>query len=95
VIYPSLSVATSHKDDNLRLALEVQKQLVGQGIKVLMTRDSDVYMTLADRAAMAKQADADLLVSLHRNSYIEQTPSTNGVDNYIYLTKYTTLRVGR
>lgn len=74
------------KDDNLRLALEVQKQLLAQGIRVLMTRNSDVYVTLADRAAMANQADADLFVSLHRNSYIEHTPTSNGVENFIYLT---------
>jgi|GEM_PF-419049 len=74
------------KDDNLRLALEVQKQLLAQGIRVLMTRDTDIYVTLADRADMANQANADLFVSLHRNSYIEHTPSTNGVENFIYLT---------
>lgn len=74
------------KDDNLRLALEVQKQLLAQGIRVLMTRDQDVYVSLSDRAAMANQAGANLFVSLHRNSYIEQTPSTKGVENFIYLT---------
>jgi N-acetylmuramoyl-L-alanine amidase len=74
------------KDDNLRLALEVQKQLLAQGIRVLMTRDTDVYVTLSDRAAMANQAGADLFVSLHRNSYIMHTPTSNGVENFIYLT---------
>ncbi len=74
------------KDDNLRLALEVQKQLKAQGVDVLMTRDSDVFVELRDRANMANQADADLFISLHRNSYTEQTPDTNGVENWIYLT---------
>ena len=74
------------KDDNLRLALEVEKELRRNNIPVLMTRDSDVYVSLTDRVNMANEAGADLFVSLHRNSYIEHTPTTNGVENYIYLT---------
>jgi len=74
------------KDDNLRLGLQVRDQLLAQNIPVLMTRDSDVYVTLADRASMANEAGADLFVSLHRNSYPEQTPSAMGVENFIYLT---------
>lgn len=74
------------KDDNLRLALEVRQQLEALGVKVLMTRETDIYVTLQDRAAIANQADADLFISLHRNSYFEQTSWTMGVENYIYLT---------
>lgn len=74
------------KDDNLRLALEVEKQLTAQGVPVLMTRSTDVFVELADRAAIANAAHADLFVSLHRNSYPEQTPYSNGVENFIYLT---------
>lgn len=74
------------KDDNLRLALAVWTQMEAQGVRVLMTRTEDVFVTLQDRASMANEADVDLFISLHRNSYIEQTPETNGVENYIYLT---------
>ena len=74
------------KDDNLRLGLEVGRQLREKKIPVLMTRETDEYITLADRANMANQAGADLFVSLHRNSYPEQTPTAMGVENYIYLT---------
>lgn len=38
-----------------------------EGIKVYLTRDSDVDMELGERAAFAKEVDADLLLSLHYN----------------------------
>jgi len=74
------------KDDNLRLGLEVRDQLEAMGISYIMTRDTDVFVTLADRADIANAAGADLFVSLHRNSYPEQIPTAMGVENYIYLT---------
>ena len=74
------------KNDNLRLALAVQKQLEAQGVDVLMTRTTDVFVSLEDRARMANEAGADLFISLHRNSYPEHTPFSNGVENFIYLT---------
>ncbi|MDR2908739.1 MAG: N-acetylmuramoyl-L-alanine amidase [Oscillospiraceae bacterium] len=74
------------KDDNLALALEVQRQLERQGLQVLMTRSDDTFVELADRAAMANEADADLFVSLHRNSFTRPTDETYGIENYIYLT---------
>ena len=50
------------KDDNLRLALEVQRQLLAQGVPVLMTRDTDVFVPLADRVQMANDANASLFI---------------------------------
>jgi peptidoglycan hydrolase-like protein with peptidoglycan-binding domain len=74
------------KDDNLRLGLAVRDALKNQGVDVLMTRDTDVFIPLSERANMANQNDADLFVSLHRNSYTEPTATSYGVENYIYLT---------
>lgn len=72
------------KNDNLRLALAVRDELQKMGQQVVMTRDSDVFVPLNQRAAIANNAGADLFISLHRNSYPEQTPTTKGVDNYIH-----------
>lgn len=74
------------KDDNLRLGLEVEKALRAQGVQVLMTRSTDVFVPLAERAQMANQADADLFIALHRNSFPKETEGTKGVENFIYLT---------
>ena len=72
------------KDDNLRLALAVRDELIRLGQDVVMTRDTDVFVPLDERANIANNAGADLFISLHRNSYPEQLPTANGVENYIY-----------
>lgn len=64
-------------EDNLRLALAVQKKLEAQGVRVIMTRTDDTYLTLEERCAMANQAQADLFLSLHRNI---ASSSANGVE---------------
>jgi N-acetylmuramoyl-L-alanine amidase len=74
------------KDDNLALARLVSDEFEGQCVSVLMTRDSDTFVELRDRADMANAAKADLFISLHRNSYTEHTPTSNGTENWIYLT---------
>lgn len=56
------------KDDNLRLSQAVQKELEELGVEVVMTRDSDEFVSLDDRCKIANDAKADLFVSLHRNS---------------------------
>lgn len=85
------------KDDNLRLGLEVARQLREQGVNTIMTRDTDKTVSLQERVNIANSHNADLFVSLHRNSYIEQNENTNGVENFIYLTapEQTTGRAAR
>lgn len=57
------------KDDNLKIALEVQKYLEKYGVNVVMIRDDDSFLELDERCAKANNAKADMYVSLHRNSY--------------------------
>ncbi len=56
------------KDDNLALALVIRDELTAMGVNVVMTRDSDVFVELDDICKIANDANADLFVSLHRNS---------------------------
>lgn len=52
----------------LNTAMAMKEELEKyDGIKVYLTRDSDVDMELGERAAFAKEVDADLLLSLHYN----------------------------
>lgn len=57
----------NEKDDNLRIALEVAKELEKRNIEVVLTRDEDVFVSLDDRCKIANDCNADLFVSLHRN----------------------------
>ena len=72
------------KDDNLRLALAVQRLLQQQGQRVVMTRTTDILVPLAERSAISNRNNADLFVSIHRNS--NPSPAANGMENYVFTT---------
>ena len=65
----SVSGEVSEKNLTLALARELRDDLVKRGrVRVAMTRDDDKYLTLDDRAAVARRLDASLFVSLHMDS---------------------------
>lgn len=70
----------NEKDDNLRLAHRVRDILVENGIDVALTRNKDYFVTLEDRCVFANRCDAEIFVSLHRNS----APNASGTEIWIH-----------
>lgn len=57
------------KNDNLQLSLAVRDHLLKHPhVRVLMTRETDVFVELDERCRIANSANADFFVSIHRNS---------------------------
>jgi N-acetylmuramoyl-L-alanine amidase len=64
-------------DVALRLSRLLQKQ---PGIEVVMTRDTDVFVPLEERPAIANREGADLFLSIHANA--SRNPKAHGVETY-------------
>ena len=68
------------KNDVLELAFLIEDNLKKHsGVAVLMTRTDDVAVSLEERCEIANENNADLFVSVHRNSAI----SGNGIEAWI------------
>ena len=78
------------KDDNLRMAKLVQKELEAYGVKVIMTREEDNFLELYDRTFIANSLDVDALISFHRNAFYEKGEMSNkvsGVEIWVHSTQ--------
>lgn len=65
----SVSGEAAEKDLTLALASELRDKLVERGrVRVAMTRADDRYLTLDERAAVARRLNAAMFVSLHMDS---------------------------
>jgi N-acetylmuramoyl-L-alanine amidase len=72
---------TEEKDITLRVALKLRDILSKvPDIRVLMTRDRDVFVELEDRAKFANSHGADLFLSIHVNSHPQR--SVRGIEIY-------------
>ncbi len=69
------------KDDNLKVALLVEKYLNEMGATVIMVRADDTFYDLQERCSIANDTKSDLFVSLHRNSY---EGDENGVEIWVH-----------
>ncbi len=72
---------TYEKTITLQIAKKVQ-HLIEQELKceVIMTRDSDKTLSLEERTAIANKEGADLFISIHTNSNLNQHPY--GIETY-------------
>lgn len=58
------------KDITLAVSLEIKKRLEGnyEGVQVLLSRSTDVFLELKERTDLANKAKADVSVSVHCNA---------------------------
>lgn len=70
------------KDINFDVSNDLKKYLESKGVKVLMTRDTDVKIPLPDRTYMANEANVDLFVSVHVNS--AKNTEVSGIETHWY-----------
>ncbi|MBL1209540.1 MAG: N-acetylmuramoyl-L-alanine amidase [Geminocystis sp. GBBB08] len=68
----------------LSISQQVARILEQQGIQVRMTRDSDYFISLEGRTAMANRLNADVFVSIHANSAGANKSEVNGYETYYY-----------
>jgi N-acetylmuramoyl-L-alanine amidase len=65
----------------LDVAERLQKLLEAQpGFEVVLTRDSDNYIALDERTAIANREGADLFLSIHANA--SKQPAVSGIETY-------------
>jgi N-acetylmuramoyl-L-alanine amidase len=70
----------NEKDYTLKIAKELEKYLKLQKVKVFMTRNNDTDLTMIDRTLMLREAQPDLLISIHLNS--ADNTSVSGTSTY-------------
>lgn len=80
---PGCHGSSAHeKNVCLAMALELGRKIreAYPEIKVVFTRDKDVFVELDDRAKIANKANADLFICIHANS---ASPTAYGTETYV------------
>ena len=85
-IDPGATYGNRHEsNDNLNLSLAVEKALISQGHKVILTHRGKLHatqrLTLEQRTAIARDNKADLFVSIHRNDFHDS--AAHGIENWL------------
>ncbi|WP_404356553.1 N-acetylmuramoyl-L-alanine amidase [Cytobacillus firmus] len=69
------------KDVVLSTSLKLKSYLSRTPFQYKLTRETDKFIELSDRVAFAKQANANVFISVHANAY---NGSANGTETYYY-----------
>ena len=75
------------------ITLEITKQVAAlvrknkPGIKLILTREKDTYVSLDRRCQIANQANADLFLSIHVNA-VEKKPLLSGTESFYANTRF-------
>lgn len=83
---------TYEKDICLQIAKKLEAKLQKEYKTVIMTRTTDVNVTLRQRPEIANKKKADIFVSIHQNA-LENDEVTSGVETWYHPTKDTESKV--
>lgn len=75
-----LKTGVKEKDCNLQIAKQLEKYLKRSGAEVFMTRSADDDLAMVDRTLMLREANPDLLISIHHNA--ASNSDVKGVSTY-------------
>jgi N-acetylmuramoyl-L-alanine amidase len=80
----ALGKVSMEKTLNLAVALKLGNYIKENlpDVKVVYTRDKDVFVELSERAAIANRNNADVFISIHCNS-TEGTTTVNGAETFV------------
>ncbi|MEW6724320.1 MAG: N-acetylmuramoyl-L-alanine amidase [Bacillota bacterium] len=67
---------------NLEVARYCRAILAQSGVRVVLTREEDIGVSLWRRVQQAGELGADVLVSIHSNAY--RSPAAHGTETYAY-----------
>lgn len=74
----------SEKDISLSIAKEIQKLNKGlEKYEVILTRDSDTYPSLSERAAQINKLNPEMVISLHVNRSPQEETTHQGTEVFI------------
>lgn len=76
----------AEKDLNLKLAKLIKEKFFDSNIEIVITRNDDYDLALADRVSIAKRNNCDLFISVHHNAIPDdQNPLENkGISVHYY-----------
>lgn len=77
----------NEKTFTLDTARRLKKLLEADGYRVVLTRDDDRFVELAERSAIANRAGADLFISIHFNALAGNTRTT-GVEVFTFAPQF-------
>ncbi len=74
----------TEKGDTLKIAEALKQHLETCGVKVIMTRNDDSYVSVEDRCRIANEQGADVFVSIHRSSSDIPGSDPHGFEAWIH-----------
>ncbi|MCA0971552.1 N-acetylmuramoyl-L-alanine amidase [Halobacillus litoralis] len=79
------------KEVNLDVSKRVKKLLEEKGADPIMTRETDTFLELSERAEFVDEHNGDLFVSIHSNAYLS---SAKGTESFCYIDKSSNVEEG-